>query len=288
MPPLAALAVVASAVLASCAGGGGDGSARPAGDPDASVRAARLAAAPGATVASGTARTASRATLSGLVGRPDPIVLLGTGVVDFAAGRAASILDLSGLLPDHELPAAARHLETRFVDGSVFVRSPVLTSLVGVTTPWMRIQPASGPMAGTGSDLARLTQVAGSDGSALLALLTGVVPGSVQDHGQEQVRGETATHMGATVDFRTAVEKAGALTDSDRFEQLVAGLGAEQLHVDAFLDEKGRLLRLGYEHQLPGPGGGTQRLELELYDFGSPAVVEVPPADEVTDLELDR
>ena len=50
--------------------------------------AARLARAPAATASSGTARTTLVATVTGLPGRPEPMVLRGEGVIDFAAARS--------------------------------------------------------------------------------------------------------------------------------------------------------------------------------------------------------
>lgn len=281
---IARIAILPLSVLPACDNAGRDTAHV------ANAHEAVLDAAPRLTVAAGTARTESTATLSDVSGLPGPVTLTATGAVDFAGRRAVSTVDLSSLLSGTEADDEARSLVTVFLQGTVLVRSPVLTSLLGVHTPWMRIDRATAPTTGTGADLGRLMKVPGSDGSALVGLLLGVVPGSVHELGQEDVRSETATHLRATVDFRAAVERAGALTDGDRFEQFTAALGAQDLALDAFVDGEGRLRRLAFEHELPAEtGGGRQRVEVDLFDFGIPVDITAPPDDQVTDLvaELD-
>lgn len=241
-----------------------------------------LAAAPEATVASGSARTATLITLSGIPEHADVLEMAGSGSIDFGAGRSASTLELSALFPDGDVPTDVRHLDTVLDGGLLYVRSPLLTSLAGITTPWMRLDRATAPVDGMGAALGQLGQLPGGDITAPLALLAGVRDGSVHHVGAEEVRGEPTTHLAANVDLRAAVERAGILTDADRFEDFAAGLGATVLDVEAFVDGSGRLRRLSYEHPLPG--GGAQRLEIEYFDFGAPVEVALPPEDEITDL----
>ena len=281
---MAHIAILPLSVLPACDNAGRDTAHI------ADAHEAVLDAAARLTVAAGTARTESTATLSGVSGLPGPVTLTATGAVDFTGRKAVSTVDLSSLLSGTEADDEVRSLVTVFLQGTVLVRSPMLTSLLGVDTPWMRIDRATASTTGTGADLGRLMQVPGSDGSALVGLLLGVVPGSVHELGQEKVRDETATHFRATVDFRAAVERAGALTDGDRFEQFTAALGAQDLALDAFVDGEGRLRRLAFEHELPAEtGGGLQHVEVDLFDFGIPVDITAPPDDQVTDLveELD-
>ncbi|MGI8758129.1 MAG: hypothetical protein ACR2K0_02355 [Acidimicrobiales bacterium] len=262
--------------------GAAPGDAVPAG---ASARAEayrRLAAAPEATASAGSARTTMVATISGVPGHPNGPTVAGHGQVDFAARRSHSTLDLSGLFPDGDVAAGDRSIETILDGGRHYVRSPILTSLVGVATPWMSIDPAAAPHAGPAAALGQLGQLPGGESTAPLAILAGVREGSVRTLGQEQVGGETTSHLAATVDLRAALERAGALIDPGQFEEFADRLGAAVLDVEAHLDGLGRLRRLAFEHSLPG--GGAQRSELEYSDFGAPVEIAVPPDDEVTDV----
>ncbi len=173
-------------------------------------------------------------------------------------------------------------METILDGGRHYVRSPLLASLVGIATPWMRIDPAALPSAGPGAALGQLGQLPAGESTAPLALLAGVEESSVQPLGEGQVGGETTAHIAATVELRAAVEGVGALIDTGQFEEFAARLGATVVDVEAHLDGHGRLRRLSYEH--PVPGGGAQRLELEYSDFGSPVEIALPPDDQVTDL----
>lgn len=285
--PPSFVTVLLVAVLAVMACGSDGPAAAPGGAPGdagAGSRASadayrRLAAAPEATAAAGSARTTMVASLSGIPGHPDGLTMSGHGQIDFDARRSHSTLDLSELFPGGDVAPADPSMETILDDGQRYVRSPLLTSLVGITTPWMRIDPAALPSAGPGAALGQLGQLAAG---APLALLAGVQEDSVQTLGEGQVGGETTSHIAATVELRAAVEGAGASTETGELQEYAARLGATVIDVEVHLDGHGRLRRLSYEH--PVPGGGAQRLELEYSDFGSPVEIALPPDDQVTDL----
>ncbi len=252
----------------------------------------RLRAAPAATTSVGSARTTFAATLTGLPGRPEPVSLTGSGAVDFTNGRTRSNIDLSDAfeLPLAETPEAGRpdtSWETVSADGVVYLRAPLMSDLLGIETPWVRIDPSSELLAAA-SGFAPLGQLAGSDSSAPLALLAGIEPGSVSDLGTEDVRGTPTEHLRASVDLLSGVGAGGRLSEAGRqaLQRFVEGLGARQLTVDAFLDDDGRVRRLVYEHELsPEAGGGSQRVELDYDDFGAPVDITVPPEDQVSELD---
>ena len=262
--------------------GGAPGDAGAAGSSASADAYRRLAAAPEATASAGSARTTMVATISGIPGHPDDVTMSGHGQIDFDARRSHSTLDLSELFPGGDVAPADPSMETILDDGQHYVRSPLLTSLVGITTPWMRIDPAALPSAGPGAALGQLGQLPAGASTAPLALLAGVQESSVQPVGEGQVGGETTSHIAATVELRAAVEGAEASTDTEKFQEFAARLGATVIDVEAHLDGHGRLRRLSYQH--PVPGGGAQRLELEYSDFGSPVEIALPPDDQVTDL----
>ncbi len=248
----------------------------PAAAGGASNPAARLASARGATIAAGTARAAITATVA-LAGLPATSVT-GKGVIDFGARRGASTIDLSPILPG---PSSHPPTLDTIVDGGVvYVRSPLLDLLGPLETPWVRIDGADGPPAG-GAGRRELAMVPGSDPLAPLTFLTAVEAASVEDLGSEEVGGVTTTHLRASVDLREAAAAAGV----EAVGRSLAALGAGRLTVDAHLDHDDRLRRLVYDHPLPpGWGDGSQRIELEYFDFGGRIDVDLPSEGEVSDL----
>ena len=294
----AVLVPVLAFLLVSCAGkdapadvvpAQGNGAVTPsAGEASAAVRLAR---APAATVAAGTARTTIIATVGGLPGRPEPLALRGEGVIDFAAGTSRSILDLSDVLGT--VRTSTTELETISYDGVIYVRAPMLTSFSGSSQPWVRIDPMATAQPGAGAGdtlgLAPLTGLAGSDVGAPIALLNGVDGSSVRevphpDQPTDQPRGGTTTFR-ATVDLSAAVSAGATPRDLAALEGFLDRLGARRLEVEVELDETNRLRRLVYEHAVPTPAGTTtQRFEVRYGDFGTTVDIELPLEAEVRDL----
>lgn len=250
----------------------------------------RLAAAPAATMAAGTAHTSFGAKITRPAGASapdpkgagDPLGFEGEGVIDFANGRGRTDLDLTRLLAAQYLDDVDGNFET-VIDGDlVYLRSPFLASMVAAETAWLKVDPST-IESGTGIDLGQLSGLGAPESGAHLAFLAGVVKGSVRDLGTETIRATTTTHYRGTVDLGAAVEAAGALVDAEQFKRFAATLGSE-LVVDAFLDDDGRLRRLSYDQPLPGGQGGVSRAEVEYFDFGAPVDISIPTPDQVTDL----
>lgn len=279
-------------LLVSCAGKdapadivpaqGNSVAAAPTGETAAAVRLAR---APAATAAAGTAHTTIIATVGGLPGRSEPLTFRGEGGIDFFAGRSRSILDLSDTL--ETAPTRRIELETISSDGLVYVRAPMLTSFSGASAPWVRIDPmATAPPGADALGLATLTGLAGSDVGAPIALLNGIDVSSVRELRQpDRPDGDTTT-LRATVDL-SAAASAGATTPQDlaALQHFLDRLGARRLEVEVELDEADRLRRLVYEHTVPRrTGTASQHFEIWYQDFGAAVDIERPVADEVRDL----
>jgi hypothetical protein len=102
--------------------------------------------------------------------------------------------------------------------------------------------------------------------------------------GQRSVRGASTTHYRVVLDLN----RAGASLPPEQrpaIDELVRSLGTSTLPADVWLDESGRVRRrrFGVDTDGSGPTAPTT-VNLELFDFGIPVTVEVPPADQVTDL----
>jgi hypothetical protein len=248
--------------------------------------AARLARAPAATASSGTARTTLVATVTGLPGRPEPMVLRGEGVIDFAAARSRSVLGVASARGGGTAGDLA--FETVTADGLLYVRAPALTSLAGTVTSWVRIDPtapAGDDGAGRGAPgFGPLAGLAGSDLGAPIALLAGVDASSVREVGTETTDGTTTTSLRATVDPVAASAGGATPDDLTALETFLEGIGARRLEVEAELDEDDRLLRLVYEHEVATPAGPVhQRFDMAYFDFGAAVEVSTPPDDQVRD-----
>lgn len=250
--------------------------------------AARLLRAPAATAAAGSARTSVVATVTGLPGRSGPVTFRGDGVIDFTAGRSRSVLAMD---PDHDgASGGGTELESIVADGLLYVRFPALASLASASTPWVRLDPSTGGADRSGpgaSAFGPLTDLAGSDVGAPIALLAGVDASSVHEVGTAVTRGASTTSLRATVDPTAATGEDTSVDDRAALEAFLTGIGARRLEVEVDLDEHDRLRRLVYEHDVPTPGGPAhQRFEMEYFDFGAAVEVSVPPDDQVRDLKV--
>ncbi|MBW3580920.1 MAG: hypothetical protein KY431_07775, partial [Actinobacteria bacterium] len=200
------------------------------------------------------------------------------GTVDFGTGRGVSTIHLSPLVPGGS--SAMPTLDTIFDGDVVYIRSPLL-DLLGIETPWLRIDRTSLPRAGVGTGLGDLSALPDTDQLAPLGFLAGVEAASVEVQGSEEIDGVATTHLRASVDLRSAATAAGAGDLGRSLTELDAG----NLTVDAYLDHDDRLRRLVYDHPLPPAlGGGWQRFEVEYFAFGTPVDIDLPVLGEVTDL----
>ena len=284
--PLLAFLLVSCSVKdapADIVPGPGNGAATPPGA-EASAAAVRLARAPAATAAAGTAHTTIIATVGGLPGRSEPVTLRGEGTIDFVAGMSRSILELSGALGT--APTSTTELETISSGGLIYVRAPMLASFSGASEPWVRIDPMASAHHGAGAGaLAPLTGLAGSDVGAPLALLHGVDGSSVRELRQaDQPEGDTTTLL-ATVDVSAAASTGATPHDLATLQRFLDRLGARRLEVEVELDDADRLRRLVYEHAVPTPAGpAPQHFEIRYENFGAAVDIERPLDTEVRDL----
>ena len=270
-----ALALLAAAVFVGCSGdGGGSGGGAGGGDDGPAAPAVGSAeevveAALEATLAEGSARTEFTTELTGLTGTDETLTVEGEGLVDLERRRSTVTVDLGPVLAGLGLPGIGGEVETRAVEGTTWFRSPFFNSVLGVQTDWVRVDTGAAPDAGDG--LAQLTSLAGNDPGDQLRLLARVEPDSVEEVGDEDLRGD------ATTRYRASVVPQAALADQ---------LGPGPLDVDVWVDGDGRVRRLGYTADLPpAAGGGTAAVELEYFAFGTDVDVEPPPDADVTPAE---
>jgi hypothetical protein len=241
-----------------------------------------------ATVKTGdvdTAKIAVTVDASGVAGTSGTGTLLGEGAIDNVANRSRFTFDLSKLA--NVLPSSAgialgalgdEPVEVVTDNSDVYLKVGTLGSFLGATSDksWVKIS-ADGAGSPLGSPLAAGTEV--------LKLLDGA--GEVTTVGTEALRGVDTTHYRGTLDVASALSNLPADergTVQDELDQVGIDPSAVSFPVDVWIgqDDLVRKVQLGLDESKVGTGGGAQAtVTLELYDFGAPVEVTVPPADQV-------
>lgn len=133
------------------------------------------------------------------------------------------------------------------------------------------------------SDLAGTAFGNSTDPVAVLQALDGV--GTVTTVGTERVRDVETTHYSGEYDVAQALAKAQGAAKLILKTTLQT---AQRVPFDVYLDQQGRVVKFEQRVQLPASAqtGGQPLVStflLELFDFGTPVNVSVPPADMVRD-----
>jgi hypothetical protein len=127
----------------------------------------------------------------------------------------------------------------------------------------------------------------GGDPSETLAYLRAA--GEVEEVGIEDVRGVATTHSSAVVDLQKVPELAPE-ESRDRIragiDQLIKLTGKSTQPIDVWIDGEGLVRRMSIEQTVEqGSDASKTTTTIELYDFNSEVSIELPPADQVSDLK---
>ena len=193
----------------------------------------------------------------------------GEGLVDMEGQRGAVTFDVAGTTS-----------EIAFDGTTLYLRLPPGADPT-IATEWVSFDLATVTEAATGADIGQLPGSGTGDPTAALALLEATTD-EIEDLGQEEVRGDETTHYRAVVDVRKAYEDADAVTDEKQFEAFLELLGTDELPIDVWIDDEGRVRRQSYEQ--PVPGGAAMKVTFELFEFGVDEPIDLPAGDEVTDV----
>lgn len=244
----------------------------------------RVARAPDATIAAGTAQVAVVGAVEGLPIIGPFALTLAEGEVDLPGQRAHLRRDLAGAsgipLLDRLLPGP---VEVVHIGRATYLRLPV-----DGERAWTRL--------GDDEDAADQPDLTGpglTNPVAALGLLR-ALDGVPQVVGEEAVRGQPSTRYRVRIDLD---EAAAALTG--RAEDVARGLrrlhGRTVLPLTVWLDGDDRITRLRYvlESELAG-SRVTVTTDLELFDFGATVDIRAPspeqlvpfPAEGLRDLDL--
>ena len=218
------------------------------------------------------------------------ITITGEGAFDYVGRQGAFTLNLPAIagmqLGQIQAVSTGSTIYEKF--------PPQLASLLG-GKPWVKID-LNALGQGAGIDFDSISQASSSDPTQALQFLRGSGADMVEV-GKEQVRGEPVTHYRGTIDLNKAA--AAAPPEQQPTYQKLAQLYSQPLPVEVWIDGDSRvrkvttavdLARLTLPSQATAGAPaevkptGTLTSTTELFDFGTPVSVTIPPADQVTDL----
>ena len=114
------------------------------------------------------------------------------------------------------------------------------------------------------------------------------VSGSIEAVGSEEIRGVETSHYRATIDpakldeLVPAAQRKASAASIDAARQA----GIDELPLDVWIDADQRVRKLSIDLDAKQPGTDASlkaSLVVELYDYGTPLELELPPADQVAD-----
>ncbi len=161
-----------------------------------------------------------------------------------------------------------------------FMRLPDgLGAALGANRPWMEMR-FSTLKAASGVDISKLMNAnpTGDPTSMLRVLSQAQV---VHVDGSENVRGVSTTRYSVTATMGQLLRAEGLTSAVDMSKQ-PAGLADQQIHFVVSVDKQGLPRRLTMSTDLAGMG--TMDMTMDMFDFGAPVHVVVPPKSIVTDI----
>ena len=238
------------------------------------------------TADAGSSRVAVTATLEGetlLGGRLD---VRGQGVIDARSGRARLSLEMPSPAPI--VAADDVRIEEVFDGSTIYARGGIFDRMLPPGRRWVEI------------DVERLLERQGVDANGLSTLtrdphevldLLRATDDEVEEVDTEEVRGVPTTQLRGAIDlgrYPDLVPPRERYDAAARAAALKKLVGTSRLPVDVWVGDDGLVRRM--RQRLP-PGGldGGPRLsttvELELYDFGVDADIELPRAHDTVSFE---
>jgi hypothetical protein len=172
-------------------------------------------------------------------------------------------------------------------DGTtVYIHFPAIADQLPAGKSWVKGD-ASQLSSTSSSRLGQFGSFAGTDPREIFAYLR-AISGRIDAVGTEKVRGVETSHYTAAIDVRKLqrlvppAQRAGL----GAIDQAVTQTGLTAIPIDVWIDTEGRLRKLVMDVNASASGNGSTgsaKLELEVYDYGAPLRLTLPPADQVVD-----
>jgi hypothetical protein len=208
----------------------------------------------------------------------------GDGVYDTQKKLGQTTMDMGNLSQ-----VAGRDLGTMTLVQSgtvIYMRWPVLQQQLPGGKPWVKVdlQEAGKKM---GLDFSAMMQL-GAGGSPATMLQNLRAAGDLKRVGTEEVRGAHTTHYHVIVDLRkvpdTVPQRLRARIRAST-ETVIQMTGQSRVPEDLWIGDDGLVRRLQLDQRIPvGSTRGKLKMTMDLFDFGTPVAVTLPPASQVTDL----
>ena len=275
----ATAATLSLLTLAAC-GGNASNSAAPA-DKAAATTTTTAAPTPLELVLASSDKVADTSTMafSMTMGTPGGS-FTGQGAMDVKGPLMTMTMDMASLMPPAERKAGTK-VAMVLNDQAMYMQFPGLAKETG-GKHWMRLDLAT---LGEGNPFAAMAdQFRNADPSKNVEFLEGVK--DVTTVGTEDVRGVPTTHYKVTIDLKQALKDVPESLRATVTEALSQMGGDGMLPGEVWLDDEGLPRRFVYDMSLPVGAGGAPAVlhfSMEMFDFGQPVSVTIPPDNDVVD-----
>jgi hypothetical protein len=295
--------VAACTLLAVGCGGGSSTATEVAGEP---ISFEQLAQSASTSAEATSGRFAFDMSLT-FPGADEPFAFAGEGAFDATAERASFAMDMSSFakllgglvagfggtpgsadMPDFDDPDAWKIQVVQ--DGEVgYVRFPAIDDQLPEGKTWVR--GTAGDVKAGGFDFDELESFTQSDPREVLDALRGL-SGEIETVGQEELRGVETTHYRAVLDPAELAKRAAAENGKPSvLGELPLQDAVSEVPLDVWIDANGLVRKLSLDVSASDPStaqSGSVSLAFELWDYGEPVAIEVPPASQVADASAVR
>jgi hypothetical protein len=172
-------------------------------------------------------------------------------------------------------------------DGATaYIRFPLMAKQLPPGKTWIKGDARDLSSADAGQ-LSQFGSFAGTDPREAFGILK-AVSGPIEVVGSEEIRGVETSHYRTTID----TARLEALVPADKrqslggLDQAAKQAGLTELPLDVWIDAEQRIAKLSVDLDAKQPGSDASvkaSLVVELYDYGAPLDLELPPADQVVD-----
>jgi hypothetical protein len=290
----AATILAASAAVAVGCGGDEHGSGA-----SGAIGAAELARFASTSAGAPTGRFSFEMSVA-LPGADEPLGVTGEGAFDAGADRASAAVDLSTLarylggvvgglaapgasgLPDFDDPAGW-NIDVVHDRDAGYLRFPALDDELPEGKSWFRV--AEGDTSVGSFDFGKLEQFTTNDPRNVLGFLRATTD-EVETVGAELVRGVETTHYRAVVDTAELRASSGSRAPKSLVDRLVSEPGLDVVPVDVWVDAESLVRKLSLVLSRTGSGAsgtGEASMQFELWDYGEPVEIDIPPPPRVAD-----
>lgn len=274
-------ALAALAALAAACSSGASSAGSSASGPAAAQAAGAVRAAPGRTLATGSAAVALVVTSDvhapGTSGGP-PVGLKVLGSYDFHNQMGDGLLTITGVTGTAQNIAA--HII--FTNTALYLQATGMFAGLAGGKPWVEVTSSSfsqlfssaapgtkgGPLGNLGAALI------GQPLAAFDLFGTQALTASVAGH--PTVGGQRTTEYAVTIDPEAAAAKA-----TGQSKALFQSLGSTPLHLDVWVDGSGRMVEVAARSTGASSSGQITGITVTLANLGTPVTVSLPPASQV-------